>query len=423
MTVPYAKAEPLGSLRNPWTRRVMIAWRIISGLFGGAILVALLIGVSVGVGGSAGSFYVFAVGLIAILSVGLMRRGLHRRRVGAIFAYCARGMRLQLPLDLFLRAAADAERGVLRRRLMSIAMRVSGGVRLDQALADCLPELDERQSQLISGAGQSHAIVDVLDRLVEELSASSDRPTEGTDGTLIYLAVALVIASACSGMLMIFVYPKLQMMLRDFGHRGPLWTPTPWWPWILMVTMLFGVLTLLIYFGRAVDLLTRVRRTAASDRLAPRFVPFLGRAARDRSLADFYLSAAHAVEAGQPLASLAFALDAGHRREAPMARDLIADLVRGEPLARAARGSRLPAGDVAVLSTAVGADDLARALRFLAGVRARALDARRRWTANVLSLLATLIVAALVAQMMVSVWGPMISLLEEVGRWAAGGRR
>lgn len=419
MTLQYAEPEPFKSSRNPWTRTALAFGRVAFQVFGTLIAVGLICGASYVVGGTFGSWYAFLVGIVLLGAAARVRVSLHRGRVANVLACCARGMRLNLPLDVFLRSAAQSETGALRRRLSSIARRLSAGLRPERAIVDSLPELDARQARLLTHAGDAGALREELDRLYEEhIGPRRWRSDPGV--TVAYLSVGMFGAVAVATMLAVFVVPKYQQIMRDCGLpslESPLFALAP----ALAALGIPAAIAILVYVERSLAMLTRFRGTAPGVQLWQRFVPIFGRASRDLALADFYLAAARAAESGQPLSSLALTLLPNRPGVTRLTAESLVQDLRSPSHPKSA--ASLPAADLAVLSSARGPDGLARALRFLAEARLRTRDLARRYAAGLLSILAMLVITALVCELFRVLFGPLLTMMDHLSDVALRGRK
>lgn len=427
MTLSYSRADPLTSRQHPWVRRGLLALRVVAVMFLVLVTVAAVVGLSTLVGGPAVTVYVGLCVLMLLSGAAFAKRGLARRRVASVLTYVARGARAGIPLPEFLAAAAEAERGVLRRRLKSVAGRIATGAPLAVALSDSLPELDLRQARLLASSESAGATVDVADRLAREHARSGVDATRQPVTQGAYWATLMLAIAGLGWMLTIFVIPKFWHIFRDFGQPRP-WLTTALFDErfflplsiALAVSGALGILLLLI--APLAELITR-RGSARSQSRVWAFVPWLGASRRHRRLADLYFAVAHAVEAGVSLERTLASVPGLDGRRLGAATVFAHALSEGKPFADAARAARLPPGDATMLGLAADTAHLGRACRFLADHHDRESERTRRFLSAVLSVGMIFVAGAVVLLLVLSMWVPMLTLIETVLKTALHVRR
>src|SRR5690606_4254558 len=81
--------------------------------------------------------------LLLIASLGAQR--VRKRRAAIVVSYVEQAVRMNYPLAQWLYAAAQAERGVIRRRLLSVLDILNAGVDVADAIEQSLYEATRRQ--------------------------------------------------------------------------------------------------------------------------------------------------------------------------------------------------------------------------------------------------------------------------------------
>lgn len=407
MTLSYSKTE---TLPQRWQRRGR--WLlIVVGVLGRIVLGAMFLGgtfmATSFLGGAPLFPYFLVIGLALLVTWALGRRGLHRRRVAGVFAYCARGMDAGLALPGFLRTAAKGERGVMGRRLRSVAVAMESGYPLARALCEALPELDYRQAAMLVGSMPAQSTREVMDRLRREHAASETDPIQSPATQAGYWAVIFVTVALVSARVIIYVLPRFKQILRDFEIPAVSYPVEMLWP-VYFVAAGVGISIVMWLIFSSVAELTNFRGTANRGRSWPAWVPLLGDMAWNRQLADLYNTLADAVEAGVAVEQM----EGEGKGTSMVASAFLASLAGGLSLEQAGRLVRLPEGDVALLATAGSGKTLGPALRLLAIHRQRRRDATRQVIGGIVTFALIAITAAMVISLVYSTWKPMTLLLE-----------
>jgi type IV pilus assembly protein PilC len=314
-----------------------------------------------------------AVYALAFLAVVLMAssgatRVIRQRRMLLILGNVEKAVRMQLPIPRMIQAAAQGERGLMRRRLLALHDRLDRGEPLDQALIHAVPEIPRGVARSIA-AGQRLGCLDhVLDSILRRRSNENNayRPSVG-----FYWAYPVILIGIVS-LVMIFVIPKYESIFRDFRVSLP--PATIWLLWIVNELTQTGLavclllLLLLIFLGRVLASLFPSSRSVRpfGDRIIW-WTPVLGGLVRDRGMADLCDIVGAGVGAGHPLdEALREAADAQpnsimRRRAAAWAEAV----TRGQSMHDAARHARMPELFAAMLATVRGDDSLRQVLAFL----------------------------------------------------------
>lgn len=409
MPLPYAQPEPYTSSRNPRTRKLLLVASALCSILFTLVYIAGIGFLSLVVGGMVGQIYLGLMGLLLLIAVAQSRRLLHRRRVAAVFGVVSHAIRMRLPLPEFLSAAAESERGTLRKRLRSIAHNLRAGHPIERALGESLPELDKRQASLILAAAATGSTAETVNRLSSEHTSQSADPLKSSSATLAYALWTTAILSGVSALIFVFVVPKFGTIIRDFGGS---YRDDPFRPLYTLYPFLgiAAAAALLILTNRALTRLFQRRGTSGQSH------PPLSPARRHRALADFYHTSADTLQSGQPLESILPWLR-GSTQTSKLSSGvaaLLESITSGQSLTQAARAAKLPRGDVALLAIARGPLQLATAFRYLAEVCERALSASHERRLALFTLLATAVLALLTIPVVLMIWMPMFQILELV---------
>jgi type II secretory pathway component PulF len=313
---------------------------------------------------------IYAVVFLAVvlMAFSAATRVIRQRRMLLILGNVEKAVRMQLPIPRMIEAAAQGERGLMRRRLLALHDRLDRGEPLDQALMYSVPEIPRRVARSIA-AGQRLGCLDhVLDAIIRRRSNENNayRPSAG-----FYWAYPVILIGVLS-LVMVVVIPKFETIFRDFHLKLPRATI-----WLLAIVNDFtqtglGACVLLLLF------LIFLGRILASFFPSFRFVwpfgdqiiwwtPVVGGLVRDRGMADLCDIVGAGVGAGHPLdEALREAADAQpnavmRRRAAAWAEAV----TRGQSMHDAARHARMPELFAAMLATVRGDDSLRQVLAFL----------------------------------------------------------
>lgn len=233
--------------------------------------------------------------LIASLLSVQSRLAFRKRRVAIILSYLEQAVRLNLPLPRFLSAAAASEDALTGRRLIELRDRLEVGPGLSESLDRAVPEASRRTIALIAAGERTGRLPQALDRLVRE---SHYQPRDLTDRAffLTYPAAMTVTIIFVIGLIMIFVMPKYQQILKDFGTPMPPVTAMLIYLSYLFASNLPVILLCLILVAMA--WLAGALIWPAQDR---RYAWLTGWFTRDRDLADVCRVVADGLSVGMPL--------------------------------------------------------------------------------------------------------------------------
>jgi type IV pilus assembly protein PilC len=304
--------------------------------------------------------------------IALVVRQRRRRRAATVLGHVEMAMRLNLPLEWMLAAAAKNEPGTTRRRLERLRLLVERGTPPAEALAGALPEMTGRDRGWIEAGGRLGDLPDVLGRIMrrQREAFAAIRPMQ----MFYYWYPLIVLTLLCGvwGLLAVFVYPKFVQIFRDFRVAPPrvtVWSMelVPWLWGLLWVVVLFWI-------GRMVwRRLERWRGLGMGlmDRPAWWF-PLTRRLVENRGMEDVCRFVADALEAGWPL-DKALA-EAGHLPMNAVLRGRVrrwaGAVGQGRALADAAKESRLPRLAWGMLKAGERTGDVSRTFDFLAGAYA-----------------------------------------------------
>jgi type II secretory pathway component PulF len=325
-----------------------------------------------------------------------------------------------LPLDQGLAGLArEMSYGRLRAVTAGIAKDLQAGITLPDALAKRQADLPPYYSNLVTAGIRTGRLPEVLATLTayaRTVAATRSIVLEA----LLYPAVVMALAAALFGLLMFCVLPQFETVFRDFQMRLPVLTeavltlgryPIP--TITVPVALLAGVLLL---WGMS-------RLTARGRQMWTRIiyaVPVIGTLMRSSRMAAFTDLLAVLVEHELPLPE-AFRL-AGEASSDPImagrAWMVYTRLNQGTALGPALRGLGLVPEWVAwMAASGEQRGSLAQALRQIAGVYRRQVDARAALLRSVLPAFMILATAGvLVGAFVFSVMLPMISLIEGLSK-------
>jgi type II secretory pathway component PulF len=418
------------NMRWPYDEPAGWSWPLLlfAWLIGGAAAVAGLAAVISAVLG----FRVYAVAvpvaLLVLVSVAAVLRSVRRGQAMAVLAYLEQAVRLNLPLPDLLTAAALAERGALRRRLMTLRHRLETGEPIGDGLARSLSGLPYRTVAMVQAAERSGCLAQVLRRVVDqERSARRADSAARTDSSSVLffrwypLVLALSVSLACF-LFGTFVAPKYMQLFKDFGLPVP---PLTRWvldltPWLIVVVVACGLVLLARVAGLFGELFTpRLVRInpllTAADPLLWHLPPARG-VVRSRGLADVCHAAADALERGHTL-DRALGEASTQRVNSVLRRRLRvwADLAgQGQPPADAARLAGMPPLVTGMLATARSGEDGANAMRFLARYYEGRFSRAAHFVRAAATPLLALVFGGIVAVIALAQFLPMVRLMDKL---------
>jgi type II secretory pathway component PulF len=379
-----------------------------------------------------GYFAVMAViGLVPlILSIARLIR---RRRAVIAISYLEQAVRLNLPLPRMLRAATQSERGVLALRLAALRQMLEEGYPVGMAVESAVPEVNDRDVSVITASERVGRLPQALRRLVRENALATSAENERATNVGFFRAYPLVMTAsigAAVSLYAVFVLPKYEQIMKDFGMRMPPVTRTTM---NLVNDVGVPIATLILLYvliasGRSMEQVINAGRMRKPmfrwlrDHIAWA-TPFLHGMERDRSLADAFELIAEALAASTPINRAVF--EAGKLRvNVVVAKKLqhwFHELEAGQPIAQAARNAWLPRFVWGMLAQSGATASAADVFSFLA----RYYRSRFSRTAAVVEAagvpLLTILFGIVVAFVTVSVFMPLVTMIQSLsahaGRW------
>lgn len=419
----YALSDPRDRFRSRPISVLTWVGTTIAYLFAGMLLVALCTGVLMLMfGAGAPRLAIVGILLLAAVTAGCARSA-RRQRGFRILAYIEQAVRANLPLPQMIRAAAESERSVIRSRLQQLEYQLLDGASLSAALTHAVPEATDKAIALIHSAERSGNLAQTLHQIINEHRQLTPNRVFDSSFHRVYTLFVFAMVGLVTWMLMIFVMPKFQAIMRDF--RIPLPAATQLLlRWGLSVTTVLGIMGLIAL----VSMLVQVGRDTFSPSLritnplkdlidlAIWPLPMLGRMQRDRGLADVCGMLAAATRVGRPI-QLAIVESAQPHLNSVLRGRLLnwAERINaGEPLDAAARAAWLPGLLAGTLATARSSANLPAAFEFLA--RYYGGQFSRTWTIIRNSILPAiaLLMGLLVLGIALSLFMPIISLIEAI---------
>ena len=350
-------------------------------------------------------------------------RTLRRRRGLMALSYVEQAVRLNLPLPRMLEAAERSESSRLRRRLERVRYRLAQGFPVAQALSDGVPEISTRRVAVVHASETVGRLREGLRRVLDEERAAAARRIGRMDVYRTYPMLMILAIAAMISLIAIFVMPKYEQIFKDFGLRLPPITVNTiriagqFAPVLLLVS---GIVVLAWIVGLGWEAThPRSLRDALSVGLLDRvrwYTPFSHGMQRDEGLADVCALMADGLSAGMP-AGRTLAAASRLRINAVLRRRVhnwAARVEAGETLAAGAASAGLPTLVSSVLNTARGPEGGHAAFKFLARYyRSRFSRAALLVEAAVVPL-TVLVFAAIVACVALSLFLPMVSLIDSL---------
>ncbi|MDQ3440398.1 MAG: type II secretion system F family protein [Planctomycetota bacterium] len=362
--------------------------------------------------------------VVFLFYLGLQITQTVRRRRGLMaLSYVEQAVRLNLPLPRMLEAAERSESPRLRRRLERVRYLLGQGFPVAQALSDGVPEIPTRTAAAVHAAEVLGRLREGLRRALDDERAAAARTIGRVDIYRTYPMLMILAIASMISLISIFVMPKYEQIFNDFGLRLPpitvntIRTAGQLAPVALIVS---GVVVLAWVGGLIWEAAhPRSLRDALSIGLLDRvrwYAPFWHGMQRDEGLAEVCALMADALSAGMPagrtlVAASRLRINAVLRGRA---HDWAAHVDAGETLAAGAASAGLPKLVSSMLSTARGAAGAQGVFQFLARYyRSRFSRAALLVEAAVVPV-TVLFFAAIVACVALSLFLPMVSLIENL---------
>ncbi|MDB5303647.1 MAG: ral secretion pathway protein [Phycisphaerales bacterium] len=404
---------------NPfmWVLSAVI-WTIAGGasLYLLGFLVAFLFGVPFG-------YLTPVAALLLLASLATLAGGMRRSRDVAVVYYLEQAVRLNLPLPPMIRAAEQSERRSLRRRLEKLCARLEDGWPVADALADAAPGLPRRVLGLVEAGENTGRLATALRRLVVQRDLI---PAGNPVHSIFYRWYPLILFTGSGGilqMLVIFVLPKYEQIMRDYHLTVPtsmrlLVSLSDWFGWAVISVSSF---ILIVFCGRMLRQVITPGTAAPGPLRAPLdvlcwYLPVLRGISRHRAMADVCHVCADALDAGIGIENAV--ADAARVRNNVVLDRLLRRwrdrMIAGEPIDQAARSAGMPELMAGMLATARAGDDTPGVFRFLA----RYYEARFSRSAVLLRGAIAPGIAigfgALVAVIALGIFQPLVAMMENL---------
>lgn len=416
-TLSYAAPKVVGrSPRARWWLGLLrrLVWCIL-----GMIGVSMLVGL-VSLGSRLLMFWTGPAVVILLLITSYSAQRIRRWRAVVILSYLEQAVRANYPISQWLLAAAQSEKGAVRRRLLRLIDALRMGVDLADAVELTVLEATRRQVAVIRSAERAGRLRDGLSRLVRDERRLPPDDITTCSMVVAYPMVVTLLLVGAVGLLMIFVIPKYQQMLLDFGVAMP-WASrmvievarTVGLPiWVIAVVMFVLVI------GRAFEAMFFVIPQTLppwwriTDRLSW-FLPIWRAPSRWRQLADLCDATAAGLQSGLPFEraladASSTATNSVLRRRVKHWGEL---LESGQNIHHAARAAAMPALMVGMLATANQAAQAADVLRFLARYYETRFSRIRSMIHGAVIPVMVLVAGALVLLVMAGLFMPMVDLI------------
>jgi len=362
--------------------------------------------------------------VVAILSTTAAAR---RRRAAAMLNYLEQAVRHNLPLPRIIRAIGEGETGKSNSRfardMIAAEQALQEGAPLAVVLS-AVPQMPSRVIGLVSAAERVGRLPQVLSRIMEQRRAAIARSM--TPGLMPFyraypLALALIFVFMTS-MLMVFVAPRFETIFKDFKTPLPRVTQLTFeiargaGPWIavLLATVILALIIAGIsshWRGGALGLVEGPFGWIANR------LPWIGRVRLYRALGDALEFTADAVEAGRPIdVSIAEAAQVGaNSRLREIFDRWYEEMIQGRSIADAARVAGMPAQTCSMLATALQTPDLAPVMRFLGRYYSSRFSRAIAFLEASFVPVIALVMGIFVAWLALSVFMPMVRLIDRLG--------
>lgn len=350
-------------------------------------------------------------------------RTLRRRRALMALSYVEQAVRLNLPLPRMLEAAERSESPRLRRRLMRVRQRLAQGFPVAQALSEGVPEISTKVIATVHASEGVGRLRVGLGRVLAEQRADAARTVGRVDVYRTYPLLMILVATAITWMLTVFVMPRFEQIFRDFDLRLPpitMHTLRAAGQLAPVVCILSGGAVVLWMIGLVWEAvhprsLRGAMAIGAFDRVRW-YAPFWHAMQRDEGLAEVCAVMADGLDAGMPAGSTL--AEASRLQVNAVLRGRVEDwsarVEAGAALAVGAASAGLPRLVSSMLATAGGRDGARNVFRFLARYyRSRFSRAAMLIEAAMVPLM-VFIFAIIVACVALSLFLPLVALIESL---------
>lgn len=341
----------------------------------------------------------------------------NRRAGGRVLDQLEQAVLLNLPLPRAMAALMDDLGKDATRRLRLIPSALQRGEPIAAVLSEHV-SLPRRTLKLIAFAEASGQLDRVIPALAEQRRATTALRVRGGSFYRVYPLLVLTVALGIITVLRVFVGPKFQQIFRDFH------TPMPW---IAQTTMTAGGETamsifMLLFFLLAAMWAWRTLLGNPAQALQEtgfawigEALPLLGRPRRDAAWAEAFEFMADSLADDRALGATletAAMLTQSRAVRARLSR-FSSELTLGRPLPEAARAAELPGVFVGLLGR--DASDLIETMKF-AALQYRSRSTRTAaWFDLAVAPGVALSMGLLVAWIMLSVFLPMVRLIDVTG--------
>src|SRR6478609_3745556 len=306
--------------------------------------------------------------------------------------------------------------GLLKAIVGGVADEVEGGGTLSDAMANA-PKAFNKLYVNLNNAGEAGGVLDIILHLLADFMEKAARLKKKVIGAMIYPGVVISIAVGIVSMIMIFVIPKFETIFRDFhtdlpGITQALLTVSRWfaqdygWAYVLFSPIAFALIVKLIkiseggrYFVDAVKLK----------------IPILGSILAKTSIARFTRTLGTLISAGVPiLDALNITKETCGNEVYSKALQKVHDAIReGESMADPLRATKIcDALVVNMIDVGEETGDLDKMLIKVADNYDSDVDVLVGSLISVLEPVMVVVLGVIVGFIVVSLFMPMISLIE-----------
>ena len=251
-----------------------------------------------------------AVLLILIPCISVFATGAARKRGQVVLTYLDQAVRLNLPLPQMLDAAAGSESRRTALRLRRLGHSLRDGAPIDAAIWMHVPEIPGRVVSQLGHSCRVGRVQFALRRIMEQLRFQDHHESASGRFKFWYLLAFAYALATIVLTVMIYVMPKYEMIMRDFGLPLPSITVSllnfarSLSGTTLALTILAVQLVAMLALSNALETFFLVRRRMPRLELIDALLwhlPVVGSIQRNRSLAEALHCVVEGLEAGLPL--------------------------------------------------------------------------------------------------------------------------
>lgn len=335
-------------------------------------------------------------------------------RRGALLWVIVIAIERRLPLVPVIEAFASDSRGAWRNHALQLAAALRSGTSLPDALRD-IPGIVPDSAVLAAQVGaESGTLGPALRIAAETYTVRQDVSLMTPRGTVIYLLLLVWIMMSLISFLMVYIIPKFLMIFNDFDVELPAATTTliKFSDVFVSVSILFFPFMMLLFIAAIISTAAGI---ANFERLA-----WLGRYYPRIRTPDVLRSLAVVIQAGRPLGSALSSLVAHHPDRSIRKRLAFVqtDTQAGTDTWKSLTNRKLVRPrESAVLASAQRAGNLPWALRNTADNIERKLRHRFLVVVEFVRPVAMLAVGGLVGVIVMSLFMPLITLMNSIITW------